>query len=142
MRNKTNQFLTQEEIQIIESKGITLNDEIIKSEDGIRMVVEILETISKDRKEFSRYFHYLKAENDRESQLISAYRKGMAQGIEQCMAQGIVQGKEQGKIDAAINMIKKLQMKVSEAMEITMLSEENKAELTLELEKQQVPYIE
>ena len=46
MRNKTNQFLTQEEIQKIESKGITLNSEIINSEEGIRMVVEILETIS------------------------------------------------------------------------------------------------
>jgi len=94
------------------------------------MGAEILETISKDRKEFSRYFHYLKAVNDRESQLISAHRKGMAQGI------------EQNKIETTINMIKKLHMTVSEAMEITMLSEEKKADLTLELEKQQIPYIE
>ena len=53
-----------------------LIQEIIRSEEGIKMGVEVLETISKDREEFSRYFHYLKAEIDRESQLIYAHDKG------------------------------------------------------------------
>jgi predicted transposase/invertase (TIGR01784 family) len=114
-----------------------LIQEIIKSEEGIRMGAEVLETISKDRIEFSRYFHYLKEENDRESQLISAHRKGMAQG----MAQGIEKGIEQGKIETAIDMIKELQITVSKAMEITKLSEENYAELIRELKKQQIPYM-
>ena len=108
-----------------------------KSEEGIRMGVEVLETISQDRKEFSRYFHYLKAEIDRESQLIYAHRKGIAQGI----TEGIAQGKTEGKIETAVNMIKELQMTVSKAMEITKLPEEKKAELIQELENQQIPYI-
>ena len=41
------------------------------------MGVKVLETISKDRKEFIRYFHYLKAEIDRESQIIYAQDKAI-----------------------------------------------------------------
>jgi predicted transposase/invertase (TIGR01784 family) len=112
-----------------QKKKQSLIQEIISSEEGIRMGAEVLETISKDRKEFSRYFHQWKAENDRESQLVSAHRKGLAQGI------------EQGKIEVTINIIKELQITVSKAMEITKLAEEKRAELIRELENQQIPYI-
>jgi len=77
------------------------------------MGAEVLETISKDREEFSRYFHYLKAEIDRDSQRIHAHRtgieQGMAKGIEQGMAKGIEQGMakgiEQGKAEMARNLL-------------------------------------
>ena len=58
-----------------------LIQEIIESEEGIQMGVKVLETISKDRKEFIRYFHYLKAEIDRESQIIYAHDKGEKKGV-------------------------------------------------------------
>jgi predicted transposase/invertase (TIGR01784 family) len=110
---------------------------IIKSEEGRRMGAEILETISKDREEFSRYYHYLKAEIDRESQLITAHRKGIAQGT----AQGIAQGIAQGKIEGAISIIKELKTTVSKAMEIIKLPEERRTELIQELENQRIQYM-
>jgi len=62
---------------------------------------EVLEREFKDREEFSRYFHRLKAEIDRESQLIYAFYKGVEEGIkegkEQVIKQGIKQDVEQGK---------------------------------------------
>ena len=126
----------------------SLIHEIIKSEEGIRMGAEVLETISKDRKEFSRYFHYLKGEIDRESQLIYAHRKGKAEGKEEGkaegkaegMAEGMEQGMAKGKIEAAISMIKELQITVSKAMEIINLPEERRAVLIQELENQQIPF--
>ena len=97
---------------------------------------EILFDIWKDRKEFSRYYHNWKAENDRDSQLIFAFRKGFAQGI--ALAQGI----EQGKMEAVVNMIKELQITVSKAMKVAKLPEEKRAELIRELENKQISYIE
>jgi predicted transposase/invertase (TIGR01784 family) len=105
---------------------------IINSEEGIRMGAEVLETISKDREEFSRYFHYLKAEIDRESQLIYAHQQGMEKGMQQ--------GMEKGKTEAAISIIKEFRATVSRAMEITKLPEEKRDELIRDLENQQIPY--
>jgi predicted transposase/invertase (TIGR01784 family) len=102
-----------------------LIQEIINSEEGIRMGVEVLETISKDREEFSRYFHYMKSEIDRESQLIYAHDKGL----------------EQGKTEAAISIVKDLRTTVSKAMEITKLPEGKREALIRELENQQIPYL-
>jgi len=93
-------------------KKQSLIQEIISSEEGIRMGAEVLETISKDREEFSRYFHYLKAEIDRESQRIYAHRKGVDEGIVIGKEEGIVIGKEEGivigkevGIDATLQVI-------------------------------------
>lgn len=61
------------------------------------MAAKTLETISEDRKAWVRYYHELKAENDRESQLLYAHNEGRIEGIEQGIAKGIAKGIEQGE---------------------------------------------
>ncbi|MDR0552319.1 MAG: Rpn family recombination-promoting nuclease/putative transposase [Spirochaetaceae bacterium] len=72
-------------------------NEIIGKEEGIKMANDVLITISRDEVERARLLSEYKYEVDRQNDLISARREGLAQGISQGLAQGISQGVAQGQ---------------------------------------------
>jgi PHD/YefM family antitoxin component YafN of YafNO toxin-antitoxin module len=63
-------------------------NEIIGKEEGIKMANDVLITISRDEVERARLLSEYKYEVDRQNDLISARREGIAQGISQGLAQG------------------------------------------------------
>jgi hypothetical protein len=138
--------------------------EILNGEEGVKMGAAVLNTLSKSEEERIACYYRLKAENDRTSQLLYArdegiaegmvkgmvkgmekgMEKGMAKGMEKGMAKGMEKGMEKGmakgKIEAAINMIKRYKIGVTEAMEVLKLPEGDRGNLVEELIRGGVAY--
>ena len=79
-----------------------------------------LDTISKDNDERIASFHRLKAERDRESQMLYAIHTG--------------------KLEVAVNMVKELNITVTKALQISNMPESERKFLINALEQAQIPY--
>ena len=84
----------------------------------------VLDTISKDNDERIASFYRLKAEHDRESQMLYAEYKG----------------REQGKLESAINIVKELNVTVTKALKVANLPESERETLIDALNQAQIPY--
>ena len=103
--------------------------EILDSQEGIRMGAEVLGTISKDRAEYIRFYQQLKAEIDRDSQLLYAEKKGRLEG----KIEGRLEGKIEGMIEVAKNLVK-MGLSNSQILEVTGLSIEEVEQLKKDLQ--------
>ena len=101
-------------------------NQILKSEGGISMAAETLLTISKDENERARLLNEYRIILDYQSGLSAAEKKGI----------------QRGKIESAINIIKSLNVTVTDAMNLLQLATEYRDEIIAELKKQNITFTE
>ena len=117
-------------------------NQILKSEEGISMAAETLLTISKDENERARLLNEYRIILDYQSGLSAAEKKGLQIGEQRGVLKGEQRGKQLGKIESAVNIIKSLNVTVTEAMNVLQLAAESRDEIIAELKKQNITFTE